>query len=79
MSVTGTPDVKTQKFILETEFMLPSKLRLTKAENMKEQLFIQLPRSMFVGVGQRGSAGCLLHSQMDHFSQGSCYASTNLT
>src|ERR1035441_5681027 len=59
--------VQTHQLVLETEF-LPPTLALHQLLALQQRLLehglVKLPRSMFIGVGQRGLLGCHRHPQM---------------
>src|ERR1035441_9111885 len=59
--------VQTHQLVLETEF-LPPTLALHQLLALQQRLLehglVKLPRSMFIGVGQRGLLGCHRHPQI---------------
>ena len=73
--------IQRQQLVLETELLLalPQSFRITEPlERRKKQIFIQLGRAVFIGIGESGFIRRLADAEMNQFAQATAQAVADL-
>jgi hypothetical protein len=69
--------VEADQFVLKPKFLSPSDLHPTPFEQLEEDLFIELPGTVSIGISQGGTIGCT-DAQMFQFPLTASQPSDNL-
>ncbi len=69
--------VEAIEFVFEPEFLFSLCQWCTCAQELRERLLIELPRSMFICIGQGGTTGGIFYPSMLYLSETGCQSSTD--